>query len=49
MKLPMILLILLRKGTSAPVVPLLKGQRWQWPWYASILRRPCAYYSTPVA
>jgi len=39
-------MILLWKGTSAPVVPLLKGQRWQWPCHASILQRLCAYHST---
>jgi len=43
MKLPM---ILLWKGTSAPVAPLLKGQRRKCSRHASILRRPCAYYST---
>jgi len=43
MKLPM---ILLWKGTSAPVAPLLKGQRSKLSRHASILRRPCAYYST---
>ena len=43
MKLPM---ILLWKGTSAPVAPLLKGQRRKCSRHASILQRPCAYYST---
>ena len=41
-----LLLHLWWKGTSPPVVPLLKGQRGKWPLHASILRRPCAYYST---
>jgi len=43
MKLPM---ILLWKGTSAPVVPLLKGQRRKCSSHASILQLPCAYNST---
>jgi len=42
MKLPMILQC---KGTSAPVVPFWKG-RGAMPRHASILQRPCAYYST---
>jgi len=39
---------LLWKGTSAPVAPLLKGQRGQRSRHTSILRRPCAYYSTRI-
>ena len=42
-----LLLHLWWKGTSAPVAPLLKGQRGKCcPRYGSILRRPCAYDST---
>ena len=33
------------KGTSAPVTPLLKGQKGKCPRHVSILRLPCAYYS----
>ena len=43
LKLPMILLC---KGTSALLAPLLKGPRRKCTRHASILRRPCAYYST---
>jgi len=42
MKLPM---ILLWKGTSARVAPLLKGLREQCSRHAFVLRCPCAYYS----
>ena len=41
-----LLLKLWRKSTSAPVAPLLKGQRDKCPSHSSIFRRPCAYYST---
>jgi len=34
------------KGISDHIAPLLKGQRGKYPRHASILRRPCAYYST---
>jgi len=39
-----LLLHLWWKDTSAPVSPLLKGQRGKCPRNASILRRPCVYY-----
>jgi len=39
-------MILLRKITSAPIATLFKGQRGQCSRHASVLRRPCAYYST---
>jgi len=45
MKLPM---ILLWKGTSTPVAPLLKGQRRKCSSHASFRRRPGAYYSTRI-
>jgi len=35
-----------QKGTSDPITPLLKRQRGKCPRHASILQRPCAYYST---
>ena len=38
-----LLLNLWWKGTSAPVAPLLKGQRDECPCHASTFRRPCAY------
>jgi len=41
-----LLLHLWWKGTSAPVAPLLKGQRRKCHRHTSILWRPCAYYST---
>jgi len=41
-----LLLHLWWKGTSAPVAPVLEGQRRKCPRHASILRRPCVYYST---
>jgi len=41
-----LLLHLWWKGTCAPLPPFLKGQREKCPRHASILRRPCVYYST---
>ena len=41
-----LLLHLWRSGTSAPVAPLLNGQRGNGPRRTSILRLVCAYYST---
>ena len=41
-----LLLHLWSKGISASIVPLWKGQMRLCLWHVSILRRPCAYYST---